>query len=101
MSALPDDPFLEEDGSVDSWSLAMQVGQLLGRALLGLAGEDVGALIAGIRTLERDELQAVVACWLLEGDVLVVEADEDEAAGHDSADRAGENAGEKADDDGR
>jgi hypothetical protein len=90
MSALPDDPFLirSEDGSSDSWNLALQVGRMFGRALLGLAEEDVGALIAGIRTLERDELQAVVASWLLEGDVLVF-MDADEAAG------------EKADDDGR
>jgi hypothetical protein len=89
MSGLPDDPFLvrPEDGSSDSWNVAMQVGHMFGRALLGLAGEDVGALITAIRVLERDELQAVVASWLLEGDVLVfVEADE--AAGQDSADRA-------------
>jgi hypothetical protein len=90
VSALPDDPFLirPDDGSSDSWNLALQVGRMFGRALLGLAEEDVGALIAGIRTLERDELQAVVASWLLEGDVLVF-MDADEAAG------------EKADDDGR
>jgi DNA gyrase/topoisomerase IV subunit A len=66
----------------------LSAGQMFGRALLGLAEEDVGALIAGIRTLERDELQAVVASWLLEGDVLVF-MDADEAAG------------EKADDDAR
>jgi hypothetical protein len=89
MSALPDDPFLirPEDGSSDSWNLALQVGRMFGRALLGLAEEDVGALIAGIRTLERDELQAVVASWLLEGDVLVF-MDADEAAGEKAGDDA-------------
>jgi hypothetical protein len=49
VSALPDDPFLirPEDGSSDSWNLALQVGRMFGRALLGLDADEAAGEKAG------------------------------------------------------